>query len=81
MVKAPELTQLKFAVFALGDSSYEFYCQTGKDFDDFLANTGATRLLDRIDADIDFEEPAEAWIEDVFSTLSSCSRRSRRRCC
>ena len=74
--EAPELTQLKFAVFALGDSSYEFYCQTGKDFDDFLAKTGATRLLDRVDADIDFEEPAEAWIEDVLALYQTVAEEA-----
>ena len=63
---APQLENLKYAVFALGDSSYEFYCQTGKDFDEFLGNTGANRILDRIDADIDFEESAEAWMDEVL---------------
>jgi len=65
---APRLENLEFAVFALGDSSYEFYCQTGKDFDGFLEKLGATRIMDRVDADVDFEEPAEQWMEDVFAT-------------
>lgn len=30
--KAPKLDQLQYAVLGLGDSSYEFFCQTGKDF-------------------------------------------------
>jgi sulfite reductase (NADPH) flavoprotein alpha-component len=64
--EAPRLENLKFAVFALGDSSYEFYCQTGKEFDEFFENLGATRLFDRIDADVDFEEPAESWSNEVF---------------
>ena len=68
---APQLENLKYAVFALGDSSYEFYCQTGKDFDAFLDNAGATRMLDRIDADIDFEESAEAWIDEVLAIYLS----------
>ena len=63
---APRLENLKYAVFALGDSSYEFYCQTGKDFDGFLEKLGATRIMDRVDADVDFEEPAEQWTADVF---------------
>ncbi len=65
------LDKLKFAVFALGDSSYEFFCKTGKDFDGFLEKAGASRLLDRVDADIDFEEPAEEWMESVLESYQS----------
>ena len=68
---APRLENLQYAVFALGDSSYEFYCQTGKDFDAFLENTGATRLLDRVDADLDFEEPAEQWMDEMLGIYQS----------
>ena len=42
--KAPRLEQLRYSVLALGDSSYEFYCQTGKDFDAVLEKLGAQRL-------------------------------------
>lgn len=68
---APRLEQLKYAVFALGDSSYEQYCQTGKDFDKFLADLGAASLIERVDADVDFEEPAEEWIEAVIDGYQS----------
>ncbi len=63
---APRLENLEFAIFALGDSSYEFYCQTGKDFDGYMENLGATRIIDRVDADVDFEEPAEEWMDGVL---------------
>jgi sulfite reductase (NADPH) flavoprotein alpha-component len=66
--EAPRLEQLRYAVFALGDSSYQHFCKTGRDFDGFLERLGAIRLLDRIDADVDFEEPASAWTESVLDT-------------
>ena len=74
--EAPQLENLKFSVFALGDSSYEFYCQTGKDFDGFLENLGATRVVDRVDADLDFEEPAEEWMEEVLSFYSGLAEQA-----
>ncbi|HBK0976595.1 TPA: flavodoxin domain-containing protein, partial [Escherichia coli] len=43
--KAPKLENTAFAVFSLGDSSYEFFCQSGKDFDSKLAELGGERLL------------------------------------
>ncbi len=67
----PPLANLKYAVFALGDSSYRYFCQTGKDFDQYLQNAGAERLLERVDADVDFEEPAQAWIAKVLETYQT----------
>lgn len=68
--KAPNLERLRFAVLALGDSSYEFFCQTGKDFDERLAVLGATRLAPRVDCDIDFEEAADNGIEQALSAVA-----------
>ncbi len=73
--EAPRLENLKFAVLALGDSSYEFYCQTGKDFDGFLEKLGANRLIDRLDADVDFEEPAEEWMDQVLDTYQAIAAK------
>ncbi len=67
--KAPRLDKLGFAVLALGDSSYEFFCQTGKDFDARIADLGGERLATRIDCDIDFEAPAASWLEDALGVF------------
>jgi len=56
--KAPKLNGSAFAVFGLGDTSYEFFCQCGKDFDSKLAELGAERLLDRVDADVEYQTAA-----------------------
>lgn len=73
--KAPKLPNLKYGVIGLGDSSYEFFCQTGKDFDAYLAKQGATAFIDRIDCDVDYEAPASEWrakaLETVKEDLSS----------
>jgi sulfite reductase (NADPH) flavoprotein alpha-component len=68
--RAPELGELRFSVLSLGDSSYEFFCQTGKDFDRRFEELGGTRLYPRVDCDLDFEEPAEEWFEGVMGVLS-----------
>jgi sulfite reductase (NADPH) flavoprotein alpha-component len=67
--RAPKLPKLRYAVLALGDKSYLQYCQTGKDFDQKLADLGGTRLLDRRDVDVAFKAPAAQWIEDVLQLL------------
>ncbi|GAB2637528.1 assimilatory sulfite reductase (NADPH) flavoprotein subunit [Vibrio panuliri] len=67
--KAPKLPNLKYGVIGLGDSSYEFFCQTGKDFDAYLAKLGATSFIDRIDCDVDYEAPAKEWREKALDTV------------
>ncbi|PSL42958.1 sulfite reductase (NADPH) alpha subunit [Salsuginibacillus halophilus] len=71
--KAPDLTGVRFSVLALGDSSYEFFCQTGIDFDNRLAELGAERLHDRVDCDVDFEAPAASWLNGVIDKLGAAS--------
>ncbi|MDN6019304.1 MAG: NADPH-dependent assimilatory sulfite reductase flavoprotein subunit, partial [Enterobacterales bacterium] len=67
--KAPQLAGTAFAVFGLGDTSYENFCQTGKDFDARLAELGGERLFDRADADVDFKSAAEAWRKQIVDVL------------
>lgn len=67
--RAPKLNHVKFAVLSLGDSSYEFFCQTGKDFDTQLEKLGAERLIDRVDCDLDYAELADKWFEAVKEKL------------
>lgn len=59
--KAPKMDGAAFAVFGLGDTSYEFFSKAGKDFDGRLAELGAERLLDRVDADVEYADQAAAW--------------------
>ncbi|MNB65261.1 Sulfite reductase [NADPH] flavoprotein alpha-component [compost metagenome] len=67
--RAPELSSLNYSVLALGDLSYEFYCQTGKDFDKRLEELGANRIVPRQDCDVDFGEPAAEWMKAVLTAL------------
>jgi sulfite reductase (NADPH) flavoprotein alpha-component len=67
--RAPKLKDIRFSVLALGDQSYEFFCQTGKDFDKRLEELGGERLLPRVDCDVDYENEAEEWIENVVEKL------------
>jgi len=69
--KAPKLNNTAFAVFGLGDTSYEFFCQSGKDFDAKLAELGGERLLDRVDADVEYQAAAAQWRARLVDVLKA----------
>ncbi|CPR17439.1 NADPH-dependent assimilatory sulfite reductase flavoprotein subunit [Brenneria goodwinii] len=69
--KAPQLKDTAFAVLGLGDTSYEFFCKAGKDIDSRLAELGAERLLDRVDADVDYQAKAEQWRRQLVDILQA----------
>lgn len=68
--KAPPLEGTKFSVLALGDTSYEHFCQTGKDFDARLEALGGERIHPRADCDVDFEDTAESWADAAIEALA-----------
>ncbi len=59
---APSLENLRFAVLAMGDSGYTYFCEAGAQMDARLAELGATRVADRVDLDVNYVEPSEEWI-------------------
>lgn len=69
--RAPQLEGLHYSVLSLGDSSYEFFCQTGKEFDSRLEELGGTRLHPRVDCDLDYDEKAAEWLEGILNSLNT----------
>lgn len=63
---APDLSNLKFAVIAIGDSSYDTFCGAGRAAESLLTGLGAQSLAPMLEIDILEhplpEEPAEAWL-------------------
>ncbi len=64
---------LNYSVLALGDTSYEHFCQAGKLVDTRLEQLGGRRLHERVDCDVEYEEHANAWIEKVITVVAASS--------
>jgi sulfite reductase (NADPH) flavoprotein alpha-component len=69
--RAPKLDNVRFSVLALGDSTYEKYCEAGRRIDSRLEELGARRIHDRVDCDIDYEDQAEAWSRSVVDLFAA----------
>ena len=68
--KAPNLNGVKHAVLGLGDSSYEFFCQTAIDFDSALLKLGSEPLIERQDCDVDYQPEALSWTTQVVDAVA-----------
>ena len=68
---ASKLEGVHFAICALGDTSYEFFCQSGKDWDGRFEELGATRIIDRLDCDVDYDAPAAEWLLEALPALAA----------
>ncbi|MEE6185790.1 diflavin oxidoreductase [Niabella digestorum] len=66
-----DLKKMKFGVLALGDSSYAQFCKTGEDVDARLEALGGHRILPLKKCDVDYEEDALHWIENVIAALQT----------
>ncbi|NOQ77195.1 MAG: sulfite reductase subunit alpha [Methylococcaceae bacterium] len=67
---APKMENTQFSILALGDTSYDLFCKAGIDWDNRLAELGAKRLFERADCDVEFEDMAENWINNVIPMMS-----------
>jgi sulfite reductase (NADPH) flavoprotein alpha-component len=67
---APRLEGEKFAVLALGDSSYAQFCETGRALDARFEALGAARAAARIELDLDYEAAAKTWLSETLDRLA-----------
>jgi sulfite reductase (NADPH) flavoprotein alpha-component len=66
-----KLNSLKYSVLALGDTSYPLYCKTGEDMDEQFEKLGGVRIAPMQKCDVEYEEDANAWFNEVMEKLSS----------
>ena len=64
-----KLDKMKYAVLALGDTSYPLYCKAGEDVDTQLDRLGGERIVDLQRCDVDYEEDADTWFDNVLNKL------------
>ena len=65
-----------YAVLGLGDTAYDFFCKSAEDWDNFFSSLGANRKIETLKLDVDYEEQANDWIENIKTTFSYVQKKS-----
>jgi uncharacterized iron-regulated membrane protein/flavodoxin len=71
-----DLRGVKFSVLALGNTTYDHFCQCGRELDAALERHGARRFYPRVDCDVDYDGPAQRWMDGVAASLRQEQRFS-----
>src|SRR5690606_855232 len=71
--KVSDLSGLRYSVCALGDRSYDYFCETGRYIDEVLTGLQASPIVPRVDCDEKFEVSAAQWINEVVGRLGGSS--------
>ncbi|MEP7252077.1 MAG: flavodoxin domain-containing protein [Ginsengibacter sp.] len=66
-----KLDKLKYSVLALGDTSYPLFCKAGEDVDEQLTKLGGKRFFPIQKCDVDYEEEANEWFEELIKALDT----------
>tara|TARA_B110000444_G_scaffold52434_1_gene48392 strand:+ start:11096 stop:12898 length:1803 start_codon:yes stop_codon:yes gene_type:complete len=69
--KTPSLAGVNYSVCAIGDTSYDEYCQAGIDWDNKFKELGANRVSDVQLCDVDFEPEWKVWVDKVIPAMAS----------
>jgi sulfite reductase (NADPH) flavoprotein alpha-component len=64
--RAPELNELNYRVLALGDKSYQLFCEAGRKLDERLRALGARPFGQRLECDVDFATTAKVYSDEII---------------
>ncbi|WP_167613172.1 assimilatory sulfite reductase (NADPH) flavoprotein subunit [Maribellus sediminis] len=67
--RAPDLKGVNYSVLAMGDKTYRNFCKTGEDIDEAMKDCGAYRITPMVKCDVDYEQNAEMWMNNVLLNL------------
>lgn len=70
LANVESIPAFKFAIFAIGDVAYANFCQFGQFLDTQFDSKGAKRIINRVDADIDYHPFFQQWTKTIAAVIA-----------
>jgi len=72
----PDLSQLQYAILAIGDTNYQLFCEAGNIFEKKFSELKATELLPKLALDLDFEDFIPEWQKQILQCFTAGETKS-----
>ena len=72
----PDLDKLQYAILALGDSNYQFFCEAGNIFEKKFKELKATEFMPKLDLDLNFEDFIPEWQRQILQSFTADDNKS-----
>ncbi len=66
----PSMSGVNYSICAIGDTSYDEYCQAGIDWDNKIAELGGECITKIQLCDVDFEPEWQQWVDNVIPAMA-----------
>lgn len=75
--EAPDdaLSGTHFAVLGLGDTAFDLFCESAREWDGVLEQKGGTRSNERAECDVDYEDEAEEWLVSTIEAMKDIQEK------
>jgi|TARA_B100000767_G_scaffold71207_1_gene67812 sulfite reductase (NADPH) flavoprotein alpha-component len=69
------LSGTHFAILGIGDTAFELFCESAREWDELLEQKGGLRSNDRAEFDVDYEDESDDWLASTLELMKDLQEK------